>query len=76
MLSTHAMCKEKLGHDFNPIQSCHRTPNVNVLTMNNEYIIESPYENVVPKHKTMQQNNKNQCTTYRNVWIPMGHHPQ
>jgi len=42
MLSTHAMCKEKLGQDFDPTQSCHGTPNINVLTMNNKYVMESP----------------------------------
>jgi len=45
MLSTHAMCKEKLGQDFDPTQSCHGTPNISVftmaLTMNNKYVMES-----------------------------------
>jgi hypothetical protein len=37
MLSTHAMRKEKLGHDFGSTQSYHGTPNINVVTMNNKY---------------------------------------
>ncbi len=70
MLSTHAMHKEKSGHDFNPTQSYHGTPNINVLTMaltmNNKYVMES-HASVIPKHKTMQQKIKNQCTTYYNA---------
>jgi len=42
MLSTHAMHKEKLGHDLNPKQSYHGTPNINVFTMNNKYVMKSP----------------------------------
>ncbi len=32
----------------------------------------NPHANAVPKHKTMQQKNKNQCTTYHNVWSSCG----
>jgi hypothetical protein len=46
MLSTHAMCKEKLGDNLDPTQSCHGTPNISMLTMaltmNNKYVMESP----------------------------------
>jgi hypothetical protein len=46
MLLTHPMCKEKMGQDLDPTQSCHGTPNINVLTMtfsmNNKYVMEFP----------------------------------
>jgi hypothetical protein len=32
----------------------------------------NPHVNVVPKHKTMQQKIKNQCTTYHNAWSSCG----
>jgi hypothetical protein len=57
MLSTHAMRKEKLEQDFDSTQSYHGTPNISVLTMNNKYVMKSP-SNIVPKHKTLQQNKK------------------
>jgi hypothetical protein len=71
------MHKEKMGHDFNPTQSCHGTPNISVLTMaltmNNKYVMESPC-----KYQNIRQCNKNkksnvQPTTMLEILV--GHHP-
>jgi hypothetical protein len=66
--------QKQFGIGFDPTQSCHGTPNINVLTMNNKYVT-NPHANIVPKHKTMQQKIKNQCITYCNAWNSCGASP-
>ncbi len=79
MLSTHEMCKEKLKHDFDPTQSCHGTPNINVLTMALPWTINmlwNAHANIIPKYKIMQQKIKINVQATTMLKVLMGHHPQ
>jgi len=70
MLSTHAMCKEKLRQDptiVHPTSVCLQWPLPWTINM-----LWNPHANIILRHKTMQQKIKNQCTTYRNAQSSCG----
>ncbi len=71
MFSTHVMCKKNRDRISTPHNLAMVHPTLVCLpwTIN---MLWNPHVSAIPKHKTMQQKIKNQCTTYYNTWSSCG----